>query len=657
MRLTTSSCASAVLFCLFLFLASVTSPAAEKRDNWVSVQTPNFTIISNTNEKKARQVATEFERMRAVFRAAFPNIPAEGAPILVLAVKSEKDSVQLLPPDRLGKGMLKIAGLFLRGPEKSYVLLRTDVSGENPYATIYHEYTHYLMRNAAGWIPLWLNEGLAEFYENTQIRSKDVLLGRPNTTALMLLRTNRILPLDVLLRVDHDSPYYRQEDKGSIFYAQSWALMHYLKIKDMQESTNRVLEYTKLVAQNSDPVAAATSAFGDLKKLQTELERYVDQAIFQAMQMPGSTEVDETQFRFQPITAAQADAFRADFMAYSRRSADAQTLAMQVLKEEPENVQAYETLGFLSFLDRKMDDAQKWYAKAVALNTQSYLAHYYFAVTTLDSNNSAAESQAENSLRTAIKLNPSFASAYNELAVYFGKRRRNLEEARKLSVQAVQLEPGKLNFRLNSASVLMQMGRAEDAVRVIRAAMRVANTPEEKDAAQKFLDQAEQYASALERSSQANRGTEGQRGFATGEPGASSEGGLVQVPEAEPSAPKLQRHAPDNAAGPTSSGPRGASASTGPAGADMSGVRRSATGRITEVQCAPPAKLDLKLDSAEGSMELHSENFYRLPFTAVNFIPDKELLPCTDLEGATARIEYIQPVGEKGQMVSVELRK
>jgi len=107
-------------------------------------------------------------------------------------------------------------------------------------------------------MPLWLNEGLAEFYQNTEIREEDVSLGEPSGENLQWLRENRLLPLATLFTVDVQSPYYHQENKGSIFYAESWALTHYLFTKDHQEKTTRIARYSELLIQKVDPVSAAT---------------------------------------------------------------------------------------------------------------------------------------------------------------------------------------------------------------------------------------------------------------------------------------------------------------------------------------------------------------------------------------------------------------
>ncbi len=69
----------------------------------------------------------------------------------------------------------------------------------------------------------------------------------------MLLRQEHLLPLATLFTVDYNSPYYHEENKGSIFYAESWALTHYLEVKDTRENTHRLTDYAKLVSQKVDP--------------------------------------------------------------------------------------------------------------------------------------------------------------------------------------------------------------------------------------------------------------------------------------------------------------------------------------------------------------------------------------------------------------------
>jgi predicted Zn-dependent protease len=103
-----------------------------------------------------------------------------------------------------------------------------------------------------------------------------------------------------------------------------------------------------------------------------------------AFKRSGSTEVDDAAFKVQSLRPAQADAIRADFLAYNNRFGDARHLLEEVLREEPNNVSAHETMGYLELRQRHLDEARKWYEQAVKLDSQSYLAHYYFASISMD---------------------------------------------------------------------------------------------------------------------------------------------------------------------------------------------------------------------------------------------------------------------------------
>jgi Protein of unknown function (DUF1570) len=614
---------------LCLFVAAI-APARDKSENWTEVRSPHFIVATNAGEKQGRRIADQFERMRSVFHHAFPQMQIDpGSPIIVLAIKGEKTFRALEPESYLAKGQLKLGGLFLRAADKNYVLMRLDVEGEHPYEVIYHEYTHLVLAKASEWMPLWLNEGLAEFYQNTEIREKEVVVGEPSAQNIMLLRRERMLPLATLFTVDHTSPYYHEENKGSIFYAESWALTHYLYLRDRLENKRRLDDYEDLLIQKVDLVTAATRAFGDLKQLQSALETYVQQERFYAPKSSISTEVDEATFKAEALTQTQADALRADFLAYNERTADARSLLDGVLKEDPNNVAARETMGFLEFRQSHLEEARKWYAQAVQLDSQSYLAHYYFAAISMNGSlSSSEEAQVESSLRTAIKLNPSFAPPYDRLAVFLGMRRRNLEEARKMGLTAVSLEPENIGYRGNVASVLLAMGDGDNAVRVLQVAAKLAKSPQEIGMLQARITQAEQYSAARK-----------------------------QIAEQNERLKEQSKMAAEQAVADSSTTPDGA-LSTRHEEFVPRGPHRYLEGLLKNVHC-DSTNIDLTLSSSKKSLALHSDNYFKIRFTALGFQPTKVLEPCNDLEGRPAKVEYVQSAtqSDAAKLIAVELHK
>jgi len=612
-----------ILLSLPLFL-SAAAPARDKVENWIEVRSPHFVVATNSSEKQARRIADQFERMRSVFHVMFPKLQIDpDSPIIVLAIKDEKEFRTLEPEAYLAKGQLKLGGLFLRAADKNYVLMRVDAEGEHPYSVVYHEYTHLLLAKAAEWMPLWLNEGLAEFYQNTDIHEKDVALGQPSPGNIELLRQQKLLPLPTLFAVDSKSPYYHEENKGSIFYAESWALMHYIQIEDFRQKTKRLAAYVDLLAKKVDPLTAASTAFGDLKRLQDSLFAYIQQDRFGYFGRKTTIEVDDSAFQAKPLTAPQADALCADFLAYNQRTKDARELLDRVLKADPNNVSAHETMGFLEFRQGRIDEAKKWYAGAVQLDSQSYLAHYYFAVMSmLGPLGASEESQVENSLRQAIKLNPSFAPAFDRLAVLLGSHLRNLDEAHMMSLTAVSLDPGNVGYRINVANVLMAMQQGQNAVKVLQLAEKLAKTPEESQFVENALMHAQEYAAAQEQMAlQKHRMTE----EAVNQPAASNGGDIPRLAHRD-------------------FVPRG--------------PHKFVTGVLQNVHC-DSSNMDLSVTSAGKTTAFHTDNYYKLPFSALGFQPSGDLKPCHDLEGRPAKVEYVESAvkTDAARLISVELHK
>ena len=269
-------------------------------------------------------------------------------------------------------------------------------------------------------------------------------------------------------------------------------------------------------------------------------------------------------------------------------------------------------------------------------DSQSYLAHYYFASISMREGLSTHAAEAETSLRTAIKLNPNFAPAYDQLAVFYGMQHEKLDEAHILNIQAVQLDPSNLGYRMNTASVLLESARYDDAIAVLQNAISSAKTPEEMALVQNRIGEIQHFQAAREQAERANQD-------------AADSKHDHMVEEGLPASEK-----PDD---------------TGPAFVNPPkleyplerphGPRHLVDGVIRGVRCTAPAQLELKVESAAKGLKLYSNNYFKIDFTAVNYKPRGEIHPCTDLEGMKARVQYSETSSKSidGQILSIELSK
>lgn len=490
------------LFVLVLMEGFRGRSVAENRPAWIEVRSPNFIVVTNANEHQGRRTAFQFEMIREVFREFFGQTgKSQEPPITIVAAKDEKTLKELLPEYWEKKGSVHPAGIYLDTADSgaNYIGLRLDVSLDQdayePFEPVYHEYVHYLTRRMIAHWPLWLVEGFAEFYGNIRIKDNQVFVGAPSTSHIEFLQQTSLLPVNTLFDADRSSPYYNEKNKASVFYAESWALTHYLTIRDAKERTRRFKEFLDLLAKGTDQKEAAAKTIGDPQSLESELRKYVRRSDFGAIPRP-LPKLDENNFQVRGLSDAESLTVRADFMAHDHHYSEAQAMLEEALKLNPGLASACESMSFVSLQEGKRDDAEKWARQAVELNPQSYWGNYYYARALLrSSQDEESIARAQTSLRTVVKINPAFGPAYDTLAYALALpgSHQDLKEAYTMTLWSVQCEPGNLQYRLRAVAVLEEMGQADNAVRVATMATKMAKTPEEQTTASQALENAQKF--------------------------------------------------------------------------------------------------------------------------------------------------------------------
>ena len=242
-------------------------------EGWVEVRSPSFTVVSDGSEKDARKVVLQFEQVRALLQEVWPGARVDTVrPVTILAVRDEGGLRALLPAFWEKKGTFHPAGIFVSAPDRNWVALRMDVARfreddeawDNPYLIVFHEYVHLVLRLNFDSLPVWLNEGLAEFWGNTIIEGDRVYEGRHVPYHLQTLRQRTPLSLAALFAVTQGSPAYSEENRATIFYAESWALVHYL-VLGSDERRGQINRFAALLQAGRPASEAGQEAFGDIR--------------------------------------------------------------------------------------------------------------------------------------------------------------------------------------------------------------------------------------------------------------------------------------------------------------------------------------------------------------------------------------------------------
>ena len=273
---------------LVLGLLALGAPSTPGAD-WTEVKSPHFVVRSDVGTKDARRIALRFEQIRAVLQQRWPWARLDpGRGLLVVATRDVSSFEKLLPTLHERRGQAMVAGVFQRGLDKHLVVLRADASKAaaefgyfaNPYHTIYHEYVHLVLALNFGDIPAWLSEGLAEYWGETEIDGDRLTLGQPIPGHVMLLRQRDLLPPSVLFGVSDESPHYWERGKAEIFYAQSWALVHYLISEGPSGEHNALNRYVRLLKEGETPANAGKQALPPPDVLAKGLDSYLGRLVF-----------------------------------------------------------------------------------------------------------------------------------------------------------------------------------------------------------------------------------------------------------------------------------------------------------------------------------------------------------------------------------------
>ena len=624
---------------------------SDTRDSWLEVRSPDFIVCSNAGEKKAREVAREFEAIRSAYHQALPKLRLDlGKPIVILALKDENSMKMLLPAYWEQKGHVHPSGVYLHGEEKHYVALRTDAQGENPYHAVYHEYTHALMHVNFPPLPAWLDEGLAEFYGNTSISEKEFRMGAADRAHLLLLQQSKLIPVGVLLGIDHSSPYYNEQNRASLFYAESWALVHFLMVDPYARKEQLLWHFLQAWQQSGKQGEAARQTLGDLKRFGERIESYARQSAFYVVRLPSSAQANEKRYESRPMTRGESLALRGDFQLQTGHMLEARALLDEAIQQDPNLAEAHEVLGRYNLRQGDMQNAAKELQRARELNSKSFLTYYYGAILDLRQPGGAPEiwEKAEDSLEKAVALNPNFAPAYANLASLYLMRREAQDKALAAARRATELEPGIIAYSVTLGYVLMNMNRNEEARALAARLCAAAKTPAEVSEAKAFQENVEARLQVVARFP-APRGTQ-----------AVSESGMSSGRNEE-SLQTLESAGPGTAAAvkPPEQPAAASNVLRKPEPAVRDPVTNARTyemtGKITALNCSLVPEVTLTLSLGFISMKLHSADLSKITVNDSARSAEAPAARCAAWTGRGAKMLYHLTPGQNfdGELTAI----
>ena len=484
---------SRILLSAILSIFAVARPlfvaGAANEPPWLELHSAHFTVITDAGEKRGREVAFRFEQMRAVFGQLLGrNRLQQSIPLTIYAFKSDKSYYQAAP---LYNGQpIGAPGFFLAGADQDIIVL--NLFEPDPWSAVAHDFAIMLLNYNYPPAQGWFDEGMAEYFASIRLDNKQVELGgdpelapstredllgnshdtNPAKSLTELLGVQVWLPLPDLFEQKHDTSTRNEGTHHTLYYAESWMVMHYLLHTSRLPETGN---YFDLVLNRHVPVQGAIQqAYGmsadqleqavkDYFKKQDVLGRAVEVArqgpsggapapSAETDTIPSPISIDDTAIDVKPLPEAEA---RAQYAGIQIRLPDRREVGLKTLQElaetptdadkkaqtiqetktkklgdDPEqlpthavgNAVAHRILAYDHIQHNEFEQAFSEINDAAALNPRDPWIRYYFSLAKYDM------AQVKHSeimglanmildLKAVLEWNPEMASAYDLLAL------------------------------------------------------------------------------------------------------------------------------------------------------------------------------------------------------------------------------------------------
>jgi tetratricopeptide (TPR) repeat protein len=521
-----------MFFCISLFAADQKEPKEKEykppfREGWVEVHSAHFGVITDGGEKRGREVALRLEQMQAVFADLLKrnklNYPT---PVEVLALKSDKDYGHVSP---VRNGIaIPNPGFFLADEDQYVIVL--NLFEDEPWRAITHDFTHMLLDGNYPPTQAWFDEGFAEYFSSIRMDNRTVELGgdpeliskysediqgninqmrNPPKSFVELLSSPVWLRMNDLLTMNLGTPEFAEGTHHTMFYAQSWIMMHYLISKKMLP---QVGTYFGLVQIKKEPIAQAfQEAFGmTLEQFEQTLKDYFksQQSLFvaqdqaniaggrtnmpQVAQYPAPFGPDGVGMVVRKVSDDDAHAFVGDVMARQPERRLQGIKDLQALTAEPmDNDVAHRSLAFAYMEQKDFKQAAAEIEQVIDDQPRDAWARYYSALLRFKMEKAGqpmegALANVQQNLRMVIDWDPTFAEAYHMLALAEmegGGTHAAIDTMR----TAIQLAPRREWYVYNLAETYMAGKKWNDAEPILERLKTSAN-PQIASAAKKKLD-------------------------------------------------------------------------------------------------------------------------------------------------------------------------
>jgi tetratricopeptide (TPR) repeat protein len=382
---------------------------------WRRLRSPNFVAIGNATEADIRAATAELESVRDAMASRFPSLARRRTTLPTLVVFKDDRALAVFKPRDEPRGRHSTtAGFFVARPDVTYIVLSSQPVGsvgrDSMLRIVLHEYVHDIIQREKPFLPLWLNEGLSEFYGSAERATGKVVAGRALEDRLDALARYRRLPIEELISVS-DYATLRGGQRELVFYAQSWALTHYLLVGHDGRRDGQLDAFMDAVERGLSAESAFEEAFEtSIDAMSRELDLYIRRSQFPTMTLTEAA-VDgwASTGRFEPMLESEAARIEGDVLLRLGLLDDANDRLTPAAARYPASAPLQMSLAILRTEQGRASEAVALLREVVAGDPDGFAGHWNLARAL---RRAGLEGEALESYRRAIALNPALAPGW-----------------------------------------------------------------------------------------------------------------------------------------------------------------------------------------------------------------------------------------------------
>ena len=261
-----------------LLAAFAAGPRALAAAQTFSLDTPHYQVQTDISPAFAQLVAKHMEAIFLEYSSLFRNYGQVTSKFRVIVYGHEADYRQAIPQGYWGS-----AGIFISASQVlvAHAEKRTT---EDVLRTLYHEGFHQFMFEAVAQdSPVWVNEGIAEYFSNATWNGRTFALGEVPAIQLYVIqqkiKNGSCLPFARLFRLTSEewrSASAGDQRQAGLLYTEAWSVVHFLVHAENGRYSSMLDRYLKAVSQGQGFESALTDVFGkDYGQFEQSWARYV----------------------------------------------------------------------------------------------------------------------------------------------------------------------------------------------------------------------------------------------------------------------------------------------------------------------------------------------------------------------------------------------